>query len=158
MCLAAARTGQELNIVGLAEDTGIARTTAQRWLSSLEGGFLATTLPPHHTNYRKRLRKRPRFHFLDTGLVCYLLDICDAEALKRHPLRGAIFESFVVSELIKSFAAIREEAPLYFWRDATGHEIDILLDLGSGAQPHVVPIEVKSGETVAADAVDTLSW
>lgn len=156
--LAAARTGQELNVVGLAEDTGIARTTAQRWLSALEIGFLATTLPPHHANYRKRLRKRPRLHFLDTGLVCYLLDIRDAETLARHPLRGAIFESFVVSELIKSFAAIREEAPLYFWRDATGHEIDILLDLGSGTQPRVVPIEVKAGETVAADAVDTLSW
>lgn len=74
--------------------------------------------------------------------------------LERHPLRGAIFESFVVSELIKSFAAERGEAPLYFWRDATGHEIDVLIDLGE----RVIPVEVKSGETVAPDAVDTLAW
>ena len=156
--LAAARTGQELNVVGLADDAGIARTTASRWLSALEIGFLATRLPPHHANYRKRLRKRPRLHFLDTGLVCYLLDIRDPDTLARHPLRGAIFESFVVSELIKSFAAIREDARLFFWRDSTGHEIDILLETPTGAEPGIVPIEVKSGETVASDAMDTLAW
>jgi predicted AAA+ superfamily ATPase len=83
-----------------------------------------------------------------------LLDIRDAETLARHPLRGAIFESFVVSELIKSFAAERREAPLYFWRDATGHEIDILIDVGG----RVIPVEVKSGETVAADAARSLEW
>jgi len=156
--LAAARTGQELNIVGLADDAGIARTTASRWLFALEIGFLAARLPPHHANYRKRLRKRPRLHFLDTGLVCYLLDIRDPDTLSRHPLRGAIFESFVVSELIKSFAAVREDARLFFWRDSTGHEIDILLETSAGAGPGVVPIEVKSGETVASDAMDTLAW
>ncbi len=152
--LAAARTAQELNLAGLADDVGVTQQTARRWLGALEIGFLATTLPPHHANYRKRLRKRPRLHFLDTGLVCYLLDIHDAEILKRHPLRGAIFESFVVSELIKSFAHQRREPPLFFWRDATGHEIDVLIDLGD----RVIPVEVKSGETVAADAVDTLAW
>ncbi len=152
--LAAARTSQELNLAALGDDVGITQQTARRWLSALEIGFLATTLPPHHANYRKRLRRRARLHFLDTGLVCYLLDIRDAEVLERHPLRGAIFESFVVSELIKSFAAERGEAPLYFWRDATGHEIDVLIDLGE----RVIPVEVKSGETVAPDAVDTLAW
>lgn len=156
--LAAARTGQELNLAALADDVGVTQQTARRWLSALVIGFLATTLPPHHANYRKRLRKRPRLHFLDTGLVCYLLEIQDAETLARHPLRGAIFESFVVSELIKSFATERREAPLYFWRDATGHEIDVLVDLSSGRGERVIPIEVKSGETVAVDAVDTLAW
>ena len=156
--LAAARTGQELNLVGLAEDAGVARTTATRWLSALETGFLATRLPPHHANYRKRLRKRPRLHFLDTGLVCYLLDIHDPATLARHPLRGAIFESFVVSELVKSFAAVREDARLFFWRDSTGHEIEILLETTAGTDPRLVPIEVKAGETVASDAVDTLAW
>jgi len=152
--LAAARTAQELNLAGLADDVGVTQQTARRWLGALEIGFLATTLPPHHANYRKRLRKRPRLHFLDTGLVCYLLGIHDAEMLKRHPLCGAIFESFVVSELIKSFAHQRREAPLFFWRDSTGHEIDVLIDLGD----RVIPVEVKSGQTVAADAVDTLAW
>ena len=152
--LAAAHTAQELNLASLASDVGITQQTAGRWLTALEIGYLATTLPPHHANYRKRLRKRPRFHFLDTGLVCYLLDIRDAGTLERHPLRGAVFESFVVSELVKSFAAMRRDPPLYFWRDATGHEIDILIDAGG----RVVPVEVKSGQTVAGDAVDPLAW
>ena len=152
--LAAAHTAQELNLTALASDVGISQQTAKRWLAALEIGFLATTLPPHHGSYRKRLRKRPRLHFLDTGLVCYLLDIRDAATLERHPLRGAIFESFVVTELIKSFAASRRDPPLFFWRDATGHEIDVLIEAGG----QVVPVEVKSGQTVAADAVDTLVW
>lgn len=154
MRLAAAHTGQDLNLTGLASDVGITQQTAKRWLAALEISYLATTLAPHHASYRKRLRKRPRLHFLDTGLVCYLLDIRDAATLERHPLRGAIFESFVVSELIKSFAARRRDGPLYFWRDATGHEVDVLIDTGG----RVIPLEVKSGRTVAADAVDGLVW
>ena len=152
--LAAAHTAQELNLSALASDVGIAQQTVKRWLAALEIGYLATTLPPHHASYRKRLRRRPRLHFLDTGLVCYLLDIRDAATLEHHPLRGAIFESFVVSELIKAFAAERRDAPLYFWRDATGHEVDVLIDAGG----RVVPVEVKSGQTVAADAVDGVLW
>ncbi len=152
--LAAARTGQELNLTALASDAGVAQQTAKRWLSALEIGYLATTLPPHHANFRKRLRKRPRLHFLDAGLVCYLLGIRDAATLANHPLRGAIFESFVVAEFIKSFAAMRRDAPLYFWRDATGHEIDILIDAGE----RLLPVEVKSGQTVAPDAFGHLTW
>ncbi len=133
--LAAAHTATELNLASLAGDVGITQQTARRWLTALEIGYLATTLPPHHATYRKRLRRRPRLHFLDTGLICYLLDIRDAETLERHPLRGAVFESFVVSELVKSFAAIRRDPPLYFWRDATGHEIDILIDAGGRIVP-----------------------
>lgn len=152
--LAAAHTAQELNLTTLASDVGITQQTAKRWLTALEIGFLATTLPPHHANYRKRMRKRPRLHFLDTGLICYLLDIRDAGTLERHPLRGAVFESFVVSELVKNFAATRRDPPLFFWRDATGHEIDVLIDTGE----RIIPVEVKSGQTVAGDAVDTLAW
>ena len=152
--LAAARTAQEVNLSGLAADAGVTQQTAKRWLAALEIGFLATTLPPHHANYRKRLRKRRRLHFLDTGLVCYLLDIPDARTLARHPLRGAVFESFVVSELVKAFAAGRREPPLSWWRDAAGREIDVLIDAGG----RIVPVEVKSGLTVPADAVDTLAW
>lgn len=87
-------------------------------------------------------------------MVCYLLGIEDAATLERHPLRGAIFESFVVAELIKAFAAIRRDPRLYFWRDATGHEIDILVDAGS----RLIPVEVKSGQTVPPDAVAGLRW
>ncbi|MYH01541.1 MAG: ATP-binding protein, partial [Nitrospira sp. SB0675_bin_23] len=152
--LAAAHTAQELNLTTLASDVGITQQSAKRWLTALDIGFLATTLPSHHAKYRKRMRKRPRLHFLDTGLICYLLDIQDAGTLERHPLRGAVFESFVVSELVKNFAAIRRDPPLFFWRDATGHEIDVLIDTGE----RIIPVEVKSGQTVAGDAVDTLAW
>ena len=152
--LAAAHTARELNLTALASDVGVAQQTAKRWLTALEIGYLATTLPPHHANYRKRLRKRPRLHFLDSGLACHLLGIRDATTLANHPLRGAIFESFVVAELLKSFAAARRDAPLYFWRDATGHEIDILVDAGD----RLIPVEVKSGQTVAPDALNTLRW
>jgi len=152
--LAAAHTAREVNLSTLAGDVGISQQTAKRWLAALEIGYLAVMLPPHHANYRKRLRRRPRLHFLDSGLVCYLLGIRDAETLERHPLRGPIFESFVVSELVKSFAAQRRDAPLHFWRDATGHEIDVLIDMGE----RILPVEIKSGQTVAGDAVDTLAW
>ncbi len=152
--LAAARTATELNLSGLAADAGVTHQTARRWLTALEIGYLATTLPPHHASYRKRLRKRPRLHFLDSGLVCYLLGIEDAATLERHPLRGAIFESFIVAELFKACAARRRDPNLYFWRDATGHEIDILIDAGS----RLIPVEVKSGRTVPPDAISSLQW
>ncbi len=152
--LAAARTATELNLSGLAGDAGVTHQTARRWLTALEIGYIAASLPPHHANYRKRLRKRPRLHFLDSGMVCYLLGIEDAATLERHPLRGAVFESFVVAELVKAFAARRRDPKLHFWRDATGHEIDILIDAGS----RLIPVEVKSGATVPADAVSALKW
>ena len=152
--LAAARTASELNLNGLGNDVGITQQTARRWLTALEIGYLAITLPPHFLNFRKRLRRRPRLHFLDTGLVCFLLGIRDGPTLERHPLRGAIFESFVVGELVKAFAATRRDPPLFFWRDATGHEVDVLMDAGD----RLIPVEVKSGRTVSPDAVATLEW
>ncbi len=152
--LAAARTGQELNLSALANDIGVAQQTVRRWLNALRAGFLAITLPPHFASYRKRIRKRPRLHFMDTGLVCYLLGIRDAATLERHPLRGSVFESFVVAELVKHFAAVRGDAPLYHWRDATGHEIDVLIDSGD----RLIPVEVKSARTVPATACDTIGW
>ena len=98
--------------------------------------------------------KRPRLHFLDTGFACYLLGIRDAATLERHPLRGSVFESFVVAELVKHFTAVRRDAPLYHWRDATGHEIDVLIDAGY----RLIPVEAKSGSTIAATACDTINW
>ena len=152
--LTAARTGQELNLTALAEDAGVSQPTAHAWIAALRAAFIVTLLPPHHANFRTRMRKRPRLHFLDTGLVCYLLGIHSAVLLERHPLRGAIFESFVVGELIKAFENSAREAPVFFWRDATGHELDCLIDLGN----RQLPVEIKSGLTVAADSVNGLRW
>jgi predicted AAA+ superfamily ATPase len=152
--LAAARTAQELNLNELAADAGVSQPTARQWLTALRVGFLVALLPPHHASFRKRLRKRPRLHFLDSGLCCHLLGIDNAQTLERHPLRGAIFESYVVAELVKGFANQGRDAPLHFWRDAGGHEVDVLIDLGD----RLLPVEVKSGETVPPDAVDGLVW
>ena len=154
MRLAAARTATGLSLNSLASDSGVTQQTASRWLKALQHGHLTMTLRPHHANYRKRLRKRPRLHFLDSGLICYLLGIRNATDLEAHPLRGAIFESFVTAELVKAFAAVGRDPPLFYWRDATGHEIDVLIDAGD----RLIPLEVRSGRTVPADAAAALQW
>ena len=92
--------------------------------------------------------KTPKLFFLDTGLMCALLGVRTAADLRRHPLRGAVFETFVVSELINLFLHYGERPPLYFWRDSNGREVDVLLDLGTSR----VPVEARAGMTVAADA------
>ena len=145
--LCAGRNSQLLNLSSLANDCGVTHTTAGRWLSILEASFLVRLLRPHHRNFGKRLIKAPKLYFLDTGLLCYLLRIRSPEELAFHASRGAIFESFVVSELTKGFIHRGMEPDLYFWRDAAGHEVDLVIDRGS----ELVPLEVKAGETVTGD-------
>lgn len=142
--LCAGRTGQLLNLSSLGVDCGVSHTTARHWISVLQAGFIVHLLPPHHVNFAKRLTKSPKLYFLDTGLLCYLLRIREPEDLRDHALRGPIFETFVVSELYKAFAHRGEVPPLYFWRDRTGHEVDLIVDTGKT----LLPIEIKSGETV----------
>lgn len=152
--LCAGRSGQILNVSGLAADAGISHTTARRWLSVLEASFLVVLLHPHFRSFNKRLIKSPKLYLTDTGLLCYLLRIRSAEELRTHSARGAIFESFVVMELLKSSLHRGEEPPLYYWRDSQGHEIDILIDLGQTQ----LPAEVKSGETVVGDSFAGLRY
>ena len=145
--LCAGRNGQLLNLTSLASDCGISHTTARRWLSILEASFLVHLLRPHYANFGKRLIKSPKLYFLDTGLLCYMLRIRSPEELRLHSSRGAIFESFVVSELLKNSLHHGQEPDLYFWRDATGHEIDVLVERGQ----ELVAVEIKSAQTVAED-------
>ena len=145
--LCAGRNGQLLNLSSLAGDAGVTHTTAKRWISILETSFLVTLLRPHHRNFRKRLVKAPKLYFLDTGLLCYLLRIRSPEDLRLHASRGSIFESFVLSEFIKNYANHGLEPDVYFWRDSAGHEIDVLLERGR----ELVPVEIKSGQTIASD-------
>lgn len=145
--LCAGRNGQLLNLSSLAGDAGITHTTARRWLSILETSFLVVLLRPHHRNFNKRLIKSPKLYFLDTGLLCYLLGIGSPADLRLHAARGAVFESFVLSELLKARLHRGDEAELYFWRDAAGHEIDFVIADGE----KLTPMEVKSGQTVASD-------
>ncbi len=152
--LCAGRNGQLLNLSGLASDCGISHTTARRWLSVLEASFVVALLRPHHRNFGKRLIKSPKLYFLDTGLLCYLLQIRSPEELFQRAERGSVFESLVLSELYKSFAHRGEQPALYFWRDAAGHEIDVIIDMGTS----LIPIETKSAQTVASDFFANLAY
>jgi uncharacterized protein len=152
--LCAGRCGQLLNLSSLANDCGITHPTARQWVSVLQSSLLVVLLSPHYANFSKRLIKSPKLYFLDSGLLCYLLRIRDSEELRTHALRGAIFESFIVSELYKAFSHIGEEAPLYFWRDQTGHEIDLIIDTGK----KLIPGEIKSSQTLASDFFDGLRY
>lgn len=152
--LCAGRSGQLLNTSSLGNDAGIDHSTVRRWLSVLEAGFLIKLLRPHHRNLGKRLIKSPKIHFLDPGLLCSLLGIREAEGLRVHPLRGAVFESFVLAELVKAYAHRGRPLPLFFWRDSSGHEIDFLIDQGS----RLLAIEAKAGATVPTSFFDGLAW
>jgi hypothetical protein len=154
MGLCAGRVGQLLNLSSLASDCGVTHTTAKRWLSVLETGFIVTLLRPHYQNFNKRLVKSPKLYFFDTGLLCYLLRIRNSEDLLLHASRGAIFENYVVAELMKRRFHDGVEPDIYFWRDSAGHELDILIDLGN----QLIPVEVKSGHTIAKDFFKGLNF
>ena len=152
--LCAGRCGQLLNLSGLASDCGISHASARRWLSVLEASFIVTLLRPHHRNFGKRLIKSPKLYFLDTGLLCYLLQIHSPEEILHRAERGAIFESLVISELTKNFMHRGEQPRLHFWRDVGGHEVDVVMDLGEELRP----VEIKSAQTVAPGFFDSLAW
>jgi len=150
--LAAGRTAQELNLSSLGADAGVTHNTARAWLSVLETSFLVFRVPPWLRNARKRVVKAPKLHFVDSGLVCHLLGIRAPDQLREHPLRGAIFESWVVSEILKARLHRREAADLFHLREARGAELDLIVETAE----RVVAVEVKSGATVAADFLDEL--
>lgn len=150
MC--AARTGQLLNLASLGADCGISAVTARHWLTVLESSYVVTLLRPHHRNLGKRLVKTPKLYFLDSGLAAWLLGIQDAQALETHAARGALFETWVVGELLKQRFNAGRPSDLFFWRDHVGQEIDIVIDTADG----LVPLEIKSGSTFAADWADAM--
>ena len=145
--LCAGRNAQILNLSSLANDCGIAVNTAKSWISILEASFIVFRLQPHFINFNKRLIKSPKLYFYDSGLVMWLLSIPTPQALNLHPSRGAVFESFVVSELLKMTLNAGTNRPFYFWRDRQGNEVDLLVDHGS----HLQPIEIKSSQTMNPD-------
>ena len=145
MC--ASRTGQLINLTSLGADCGISAVTAKQWLSVLETSYIVTLLRPHHSNFGKRLVKTPKIYFLDSGLAAWLMGIRSAETLETHAARGALFESWVVSELYKKRLNTGLPIDLFFWRDNTGNEVDLIVENEKGLQP----IEIKSGSTYASD-------
>ena len=152
--LCAGRCGQILNLSSLASDAGISHTTAKNWISVLQASFIMHVMPPHFSNFSKRIIKSPKLYFLDTGLLCYLLRIRNAEDILFNSMKGQIFENFVFLEFYKFFANIGEIPPLYFWRDRTGHEINFIIDTGK----KFIPVEAKSGETIVNSFFDGLNY
>jgi len=148
--LCAGRTAQLLNYSALAADCGISQPTAKAWLSVLETSFIAFRLQPYHSNLRKRLVKMPKLHFYDTGLVCWLLGIRTPNQLRSHPLRGAIFESWVVSEIVKHRINRGESNGLSFYRDRDGVEADLLIEHPEG----LTIVEVKAAQTASRNLFD----
>ncbi len=125
-------------------EIGIDIKTVQSWIAVLEQSFIVHLLKPYYKNYNKTIAKRPKLYFYDTGIVCSLLGISSKQVLNSHPLKGAIFETFVVSELIKYKSHVVSSAGFYYWRDKTGREIDLIIEDENKA----VPVEIKFGKTV----------
>jgi len=142
--LCAGSTAQELNLNRLGGDAGISQPTAKAWLSVLETSFLCFHVPPWHANLRKRLVKAPKLHFFDSGLVCHLLGIQSPQQLQNHPARGAIFESWVASELYKQRFHRGLQPSGHHYREVSGLEVDFLVQDG----PTLLLVEAKSGQTV----------
>lgn len=152
--LCAGRIGQLLNMSSLAIEAGVDSKTIASWLSVLESSFIIHLLKPHHQNFNKRLVKMPKLYFCDTGLACSLLGIKKASQLDLHPLKGSIFENYVVGEFLKDRYNRNTPFDLYFWRDNSGNEIDIIIDKGS----YLYPVEIKAGKTITSDYFKNLQF
>jgi predicted AAA+ superfamily ATPase len=150
----ASRIGQVMNMSSIASECGVNHKTIKAWLSILEASFLIYFLHPHHRAFNKRLVRQPKLYFYDTGLASYLLGIEDHTLLLNHPMRSALFENFVITELIKRKYNQGQDHNLFFWRDNHGHEIDILANQGE----NVIPIEIKSGITLTSDCFKGLNY
>ena len=145
--LCAGRIGQPLNLTSLGNDVGVSHTTIREWISILEASYIAFLLPPYFANISKRLMKSPKLYFYDVGVATHLLKIRDVNNLLYHPLGGNLFENFVVSEILKAFFNRGLTEDLYFYREASGTEVDLMIGMGAGKYRLV---EIKAGETVDA--------
>ena len=143
----AARTGQLLNLSQLARDVDVSVNTAKHWLSILNASFVVALLQPYHSNRTKRLVKRPKLYFLDTGFCAYLTDWITPETVASGAMSGSFFETFVFSEILKSWWHRGRTPRLYYYRDRDGKEIDLLIEYGAA----LYPLEVKMGATPRRD-------
>jgi hypothetical protein len=143
--MAASRSGQVFESSTLARDLGIDAKTVASWTAVLEECGVVFLLRPHHRNFGKRLVKRPKLYFVDSGLACRLLSISDVNQLTTHPLWGALVETWCVGEVRKARLHRALPPQLWFWRSSDGHEVDLVLELGA----RLLPIEIKA--TISAD-------
>jgi predicted AAA+ superfamily ATPase len=152
--LCAGRVGQLLNMNSLALEVGVDTKTIASWIGVLETSFVAFRLQPYHKNFNKRIVKMPKLYFYDTGLVAALLGIESSSQIELNSYRGALFENLIVVDLIKSRFNKAKSNNVFFWRDSVGHELDILIENGND----LIPIEIKSGQTVTNDYFKGLNY
>ncbi len=152
--LCAGRTGQILNLTSLSNDCGVDQKTIAAWLSVLQSSYIIYLLKPYYNNFNKRIIKSPKLYFYDTGLACSLLGINDSKQILTHSAKGALFENMMVIEFLKERYNNGELDNLFFWRDKTGNEVDVLQDNG----PSLTATELKAGETIAQDAFKGLDY
>lgn len=127
LALCATRAGQLLNLNALANGCGISQPTAKAWLSALENSYVVFLLYPYHENFSKRIVKTPKLYFYDTGLLCHLLKIVNAEQLLSQSIKGALFENMMITEYVKRMYHRDDIQDIWFWRDSAGHEVDLLI-------------------------------
>jgi predicted AAA+ superfamily ATPase len=152
--LLAGRIGQLVNYTSLASEVGVSVGTIKNWISILKASFVLFELMPHHKNFNKRITKASKIYFYDTGIVSYLLRIMEPSHLDFHPLRGQLFENWVIVEKIKHQFNQGMMSSYYFWRDQHGHEIDLVDDRGT----YLYLSEIKSSVTFNPDFFKNIDW
>jgi len=152
MC--AGRTGQILNMTSMANDCGIDQKTVAAWLSILQSSYIIYLLKPYYNNFNKRIMKTPKLYFYDTGVACSLLGIKSAEQIAIHAAKGALFENLIVGELLKERFNAGENDNLFYWRDKTGNEVDVIAE----NEGKLTAIELKAGETISSDYFKGLEY
>lgn len=152
--LCASRAGSELNLASIAVEAGVSAPTISSWVSLLKASYIIYTLPPYYANIAKRLTKTPKIYFYDSGLLCYLLGIENPSQLDTHPLRGAVFENIAVTELLKNRYNCAKDPNLYFYRENSGREVDIVQTNPDGL--HIY--EIKAGKTFQPDFTKNLKY
>ena len=152
--ICAIRTSQLLNMSSIAKELGVEHKTLDAWLSVLESSYILYRLPPYFNNFNKRLIKSSKIYFYDTGIVCHLLGIRSVEGLQKSNYYGAIFENLIVSEIFKNRKNKEQFGDVYFYRDSTGNEVDILIE----NEGNLIPIEVKSAVKIQKEHHKNLKW
>ena len=152
--LLAGRHGQQLNLTNLATEVGVVHNTISSWISILEASYVIYLLKPHFNNFNKRITKTPKIYFYDSGLVCSLLGIENAEQLHTHHIKGPLFEGLIITELIKARFNAGLSNNCFYWRDKTGNEVDCIIDKAGS----LTAIEIKSGKTINGDYFNNLNF
>jgi len=152
--LCAGRAGQLLNLNSLANECGVSQPTAKSWISVLETSYIVYQLQPYHSNFNKRITKSSKLYFYDTGLLCFLLKIKDASSVKFSPHKGGLFENFVINDYLKQNYHNNRMLDFWFWRDAVGHEIDLIWQ----DSEKLNLVEVKASETIMPDMFRGFSY